>query len=226
MPLIDYELPHARPDHELVTTERQLLQSIVESARRIFGSAASSIFLIDADSGDLIFEAVAGEGQAHLPGTRFSVGTGIVGWVARSGEPMIADDLASSQVFDRSAAESTGYIPASIMAAPLIRDGQCIGVLEVLDRNEEERRELVDLDILALLSAQAAICLDLLVRARQWKAGESVDYGHLALLNSIVDRAKSADPVVVAQAMNLLRAADDLLAARLTSAAPPHIDLQ
>ena len=41
---------------------RELLQSIVEVARAIFRAKASSIFLLDEESDELVFEAVAGEG--------------------------------------------------------------------------------------------------------------------------------------------------------------------
>ncbi|GGL11410.1 hypothetical protein Sme01_42090 [Sphaerisporangium melleum] len=115
-------------------TERRLLQSIVEVARHVFDSAAASVFLVDPDTGELVFEAVSGEGEGHLLGTRFPPGTGIAGWVAASGQPMIADDVGVTPQFAHDAAESTGYVPNSIMAAPLIRHERCIGVLEVLDR--------------------------------------------------------------------------------------------
>ena len=49
-------------------TQRRLLQSIVEVARAVFGAAAASVFLVDQDSGDLVFEAVCGEGEDHLVG--------------------------------------------------------------------------------------------------------------------------------------------------------------
>ena len=41
---------------------RELLQSIVEVARSIFDARASSVFLFDEESDELVFEAVAGEG--------------------------------------------------------------------------------------------------------------------------------------------------------------------
>ena len=48
---------------------RELLQSIVEVARAIFGATASSVFLLDEETDELVFEAVAGEGaeRAHRP---------------------------------------------------------------------------------------------------------------------------------------------------------------
>ncbi|WP_433496856.1 GAF domain-containing protein [Sphaerimonospora sp. CA-214678] len=123
------------PSGSAEITERRLLQSIVEVARHVFRSAAASIFLVDETTGELVFEAVSGEGEQHLLGTRFPPGTGIAGSVAASGQPMIVDDVAETAQFAHDAAESTGYVPRSIMAAPLIRYEECIGVLEVLDRS-------------------------------------------------------------------------------------------
>ncbi|MFI8100516.1 GAF domain-containing protein [Streptomyces sp. NPDC086023] len=147
-------------------TERRLLQSIVEVARHAFGAAASSIFLVDPEAGDLVFEAVAGEGDDHLIGSRFPAGTGIAGWVAASGQSMLVDDLRDSKHFSGEAAESTGYVPNSIMAAPLFSDDACIGVLEVLDRGAGGAREMADVELLDLLADQAAIGLELLTRLR------------------------------------------------------------
>ena len=47
---------------------RQLLQSVVEVARAIFGAQASSIFLLDEEADELVFEAVAGHGAETLLG--------------------------------------------------------------------------------------------------------------------------------------------------------------
>lgn len=211
MPMLDYSLPDSRPDNQMKLTERQLLQSVVEIARYVFAAAASSVFLVDAETRELIFEAVAGEGAAHLPGTRFPPGTGIVGWVAGSGEPMFVDDLASSGVFNSAAAESTGYVPRSLMAAPLIREGDCIGVLEVLDPATGSRGELADLDLLGLLGLQASISLDLLVRARDASDGHVLPLDQTALLDRIRRRLVTAKPTEATLAIKLLAAVDDVL---------------
>src|ERR1051326_995416 len=104
--------------------QRRLLQSIVEVARGVFGAAAASVFIMDPASGDLVFEAVAGEGEGHLVGSRFPGGTGIAGWVAACGQPLLVDDVSGSALFAQGAAASTGYVPQSIMAAPLITSGE------------------------------------------------------------------------------------------------------
>lgn len=138
---------------------RALLQSVVDVARAIFGAAASSVFLLDHAAGDLVFQAVAGEGEDFLVGTRFPAHRGIAGWVTASGQAMIADDLTTMPQFARDLAESTRYVPRALMAAPLLSDQQVLGVIEVLDPAPRSKADLDDLDLLSLFANQAAIAL-------------------------------------------------------------------
>ncbi|MFE2114790.1 GAF domain-containing protein [Streptomyces microflavus] len=141
------------------TPRDELLQSVVDVARAIFGAAASSVLLLDEEADELVFRAVSGEGQEFLVGRRFPAGRGIAGWVATSGEPMVVDDLAADPSFDRSLAESTAYVPNSLMAAPLISDARVLGVLEVLDASPQARSSVRELDLLAMFARQAAAAL-------------------------------------------------------------------
>ncbi|MEU7746685.1 GAF domain-containing protein [Nonomuraea sp. NPDC049158] len=191
-------------------TERRLLQSIVEVARHMFGAAAASIFLVDPDTGDLVFEAVSGEGEKELVGSHFPAGTGIAGWVAASGQPMVADDVSAVTQFAQDAAESTGYVPRTIMAAPLIRFEECVGVLEVLDRTAS-RSDLDDMELLGMFATQAACALELLIRVRRSDGREPLADPH-ALLRRIGERLRGRDRSSDAAAVRLLAIADDLLA--------------
>ncbi|MFF9397120.1 GAF domain-containing protein [Streptomyces sp. NPDC014744] len=143
----------------VAAARRELLQSVVDVARAIFGAAASSVFLLDEEADELVFQAVSGQGEEFLVGRRFPAGRGIAGWVATSGEPMVVDDLNADPSFDRSLAESTEYVPSALMAAPLISDGRVLGVLEVLDPSPCARTDLRELDLLAMFARQAAAAL-------------------------------------------------------------------
>jgi GAF domain-containing protein len=148
-------------------SHRALLQSIVEVARSIFGAKASSIFLLDESTDELVFEAVAGEGADTLIGQRIPSSTGIAGWVLVTRQPMVLDDLANDPRFARDVAEGTGYVPQGMMSVPLLHDERALGVLNVLDRPQESRFTLEEMELLGLFANQAAIALDLLGRARQ-----------------------------------------------------------
>lgn len=137
----------------------ELLQSVVDVARAIFGAQASSVFLLDEEAGELVFQAVSGRGEEFLVGRRFPAGRGIAGWVAVSGEPIVVDDLAGNTAFDRSLAQSTEYVPDAMMAAPLVHGDRVLGVLEVLDPAPQARSSLPELDLLSLFARQAATAL-------------------------------------------------------------------
>ena len=145
---------------------RDLLRSIVDTARAIFRAKASSIFLLDQETGDLVFEAVSGEGSEELIGRRIPQGTGIAGWVVAARQPLVLDDVAGDPRFARDVAEATGYVPSGLMAVPLLHRDEVLGVLQVLDR-KSSRFSLAEMDLLGLFANQAAIAVDLLLRARQ-----------------------------------------------------------
>ena len=186
---------------------RALLQATVEVARAIFGAKAASVFLLDEDAEELVFEAVAGEGAGELIGTRFPAGTGIAGWVLTTRQPLVVDDLSTDTRFSRSAAESTGYVPKSMMAVPLLVEERALGVLSVLDRPEETKLRLSEVDLLGLFANQAAIALDLLQRARLAREALSGE-GRLAPLARIAAHLEEREEN---PAFELLRVLDRLL---------------
>lgn len=144
----------------------ELLRSVVEVARAIFGARASSVMLFDAESDELVFAAVAGAGEQGLVGRRIPSDTGIAGWVLASRTPLVIEDVQSDPRFARDVAEGTGYVPKGLMAAPLLADEQALGVLQVLDRPQRARFSLQEMELLGLFANQAAIALGVLASAR------------------------------------------------------------
>src|SRR6187397_769457 len=149
---------------------RELLRSIVEVARAIFHARASSIFLLDEERDELVFEAIAGEGSDSLVGQRLPSSTGIAGWVLVTRQPLVLDDLENDPRHARDVAEATGYVPKGLMAVPLLHEERVLGVLQVLDRPKRSRFTLQEMELLGLFANQAAIALDLLQRGRRARA--------------------------------------------------------
>jgi GAF domain-containing protein len=150
---------------------RRLLQATVEVARGIFSARASSVFLYDETTDELVFEAVAGEGSETLIGQRIPSSTGIAGWVLVTRQPIVLDDVTQGPRWGgHEIAERSGYVPRGLMAVPLLHEEDPVGVLNVLDRPQEARFSLEEMELLGLFANQAAIALDLLRRARRAKA--------------------------------------------------------
>jgi GAF domain-containing protein len=173
-------------------TYRDLLQSIVDVARTIFGAQAASIFLLDEEADELVFEAVSGQGEGTLQGQRFPSSTGIAGFALVTRQPLVVDDLHSDPRWSRDRAEATGYVPTSIVASPLLHDERALGVLSVLDRAADRPFGLAELELLSRFSTQASIGLDLLLRARRAQ-GALDDTGSGALVARVAALLDAAD---------------------------------
>jgi GAF domain-containing protein len=167
---------------------RRLLGAIVEVARAIFQAKAASVLLVDEVTNELVFEAVAGEGEETLLGQRLPAGTGIAGWVAATRQPLVVEDVRTDPRFSREAAAGTGYVPQGLMAAPLLHEEEALGVLSVLDR--QARFTLQEMELLGLFANQAAVALELLRRARRAQAvlaGEDEGVGVVARLAATLE---------------------------------------
>jgi GAF domain-containing protein len=189
---------------------RSLLRATVDVARAIFHAKAASVFLLDEATDELVFEAVAGEGADTLVGQRFPADTGVAGWVLVTRQAIVVEDLTKDTRFAREAAESTGFVPKGLMAVPLLAEERALGVLEVLDRPQQSKFTLAEMDLLGLFGNQAAIALDLLQRARQARAALDGD-GELGALARIAGRLADGDDDRRAAGLELLAALEKLL---------------
>src|SRR5579864_9134920 len=190
----------------LAATEgyRPLLQSIVEVGRAIFGARAASIMLLDEQTGELVFEAVTGEGEDTLVGRRIPPGTGLSGWVIQSGQPVVIEDVTTDPRFAAQEAERTGYIPKGLMAAPLLLDNRVLGVLNVLDRPERRRFSVAEMELLGLFANQAAVALDLLLHNRRVEAVLAAADAELNAVARLAARLEGLDEERRAAGLRLL----------------------
>ena len=190
---------------------RDLLQSVVEVARAIFSAKASSVFLHDEETDELVFEAVAGEGSDELIGRRLPSSTGIAGWVLVTRQPLIIEDVLEDPRFSREAAESTGYVPKGLMAVPLLHEERALGVLNVLDRPQQSRFSLAEMELLGLFANQAAIALDLLQKARRASAVLAVSGDDVGVVARIAATLDALEPERREAGLRLLTAINEVL---------------
>ena len=188
---------------------RSLLRSVVEVARAIFAAKASSVFLLDEETDELVFEAIAGEGEDTLIGQRIPSDKGIAGWVLVTRQSIVIEDVLKDPRFAQDVAESTGYVPRGLMAVPLLHEESALGVLEVLDR--QAKFTLAEMDLLGLFANQAAIALDLLRHARQARAALEGAGGDAALVASVATSLHALEGEQRAAGVQLLQALEQIL---------------
>lgn len=144
-----------RKDHELA----QVLDRIVREAEVLMDAEAGSIFLLESD-GSLHAPVATGPGGERLRDIRLGVGEGVVGWVAREGQPALVDDPGRDDRFAHWVAHSTQVAARGLVAVPIVLDGRILGVLEVLNRRQGGRFTADDIPALQALSLLAAVAIE------------------------------------------------------------------
>lgn len=143
----------------LPSSNRELLQSIVDAAARIFGAAAASIALLNEKEQLLEFKVSYGAGNEHVVGMRIPMDKGIAGYVIMTGQPISISNLQQDKRFNKDFAQTTGYVPKSILAMPMIYGERVIGVMEVLDKISSPSFGMKDMELLSMFAQQAAIAI-------------------------------------------------------------------
>jgi GAF domain-containing protein len=138
----------------------ELLRSLTDTARRLFGAAACSLAILSDDEMELVYTTAAGAGADDVTGMRIPSNQGIAGWVVQSGQPIAISDLGNDPRFNRQVAEQTGYIPQSIVAVPVVSPQRTLGVLSLLDRDAARPDASQDMTMLSLFADQAALALE------------------------------------------------------------------
>jgi GAF domain-containing protein len=138
----------------------ELLDLIIATAAQVLQARAASLFLIDHETQELVFEVALGESAARARRYRVPLGQGIAGWVAATGQPLAVADATQDPRFARSLAQSIGYIPKSVLCIPLRQGERVIGVVELFDKRDGQPFSPADMELLAQFASQAAVAIE------------------------------------------------------------------
>ena len=136
-----------------------LLSTIVQTAAETVGAEAGSILLYD-ESGKLRFHTASGHAAAAVKPLSIDRGQGVAGWAAEAGQPAIVNDVASDPRFEEEFDRETGFRTRSILCVPLTFEGEVIGVIELLNKEDDGDFDESDQSLLFNLADQAAISIE------------------------------------------------------------------
>lgn len=161
----------------------ELLDRLLRRAMEVVSARAGSILLREPSSDVLTFRSTAGSKGEALRPLRIKMADGIVGWVAAQKQPLIVNDPAQDPRHDRRLAESIGFYPQSLICVPLLgtEDEECLGVVELLDKEDARGFDEEDLKLLALIAGQASRAIEI-ARAKE----ERVDQSRLASIGQMI----------------------------------------
>jgi Nif-specific regulatory protein len=137
----------------------RLLEMIVETAAQVINSQSASLFLVDHERQELVFEIALGQKAEEARKFRVPLGHGIAGHVAATGQPTATSSDADPRQA-REIGESIGYVPRTILCVPLFYGDRVLGVLELLDKADGAIFTMMDMHVLGLFANMAAVALE------------------------------------------------------------------
>ena len=138
----------------------EVLESIMRYANRVTNSVASTLMLLDEETGELVFSIPTGPKSDKLTDFRLPPGEGIAGWVAENGQHLLIPDVKKDKRFYGQIDEMSGFVTKSILCVPLKAKSKMIGVLEVINKVDDTSFTEEDAMLLNIFANQAAIAIE------------------------------------------------------------------
>ena len=112
----------------------EVLRATIKGIREILHVEAGSLVLVDAEADRLVFRTTFSPDQGWMSGRTIQPGEGIVGYVVRTGEPQLVNDVARDPHFSPEADEEPGVVAHAILCAPLKIHERVLGAIEVINK--------------------------------------------------------------------------------------------
>lgn len=137
----------------------ETLQAVAEQAARVMRAEASSVLVLDRRRNKLVFKAAFGQKGDELLGQDFEAHLGIAGKVASTGRASLVENMASEKGFFSEFDRKLHFTTQNMICAPMIFQGQVVGVVEVLNCRDRPTFCGDDLEVVQIFANLAAIGL-------------------------------------------------------------------
>ncbi len=134
-----------------------MLEQVIRMTQRTLNASAASVLLFGDNDQELFFQAVSGPVGKALKRVKISTGNSIAGQVARTGRPLIVNNVNTNPVFHKNIDEITGFVTRSLVCVPLAAHRKVMGVIEVL--NKQDGSDFCDQDLEAVVSVGATAAM-------------------------------------------------------------------
>ena len=140
--------------------QKEVRKRAIEAATRLTESEVGSLLLVDEEKNELFFEVALGEKGEKVKEIRLRMGEGIAGWVAKTGEPVIIDDVQNDPRFFKDADKKSSFVTRNMMCVPVKSEGRVIGVLQAINKLKGGKFTKDDLEGFISLADQVAIAIE------------------------------------------------------------------
>ncbi len=150
------------------------LELILGTVVQMVHAKIVSLLLKDKDGKGLHLRIATGTIPANNKNRYVTVGRGVAGYVAKTGVPVAVPDVQRDPRWDQEPRQFAGVDILSMACVPMKVNGEVIGVLEVIDKEDGGRFYDEDLNILTVYAETATLAVN---KAKKEDAFETEDHG-------------------------------------------------
>lgn len=116
-----------------------VFEGLMDAAMEFFQAHSGALYMFDADRGELYFATARGPKASQVLGLDISIkpGEGIAGSCYANNEVIAVSEAHKDARFAKQVSDAVGYEVRSMLSAPIVLDGQPLGVIQVLNKRGE-----------------------------------------------------------------------------------------
>ncbi|MFA7384088.1 MAG: GAF domain-containing protein [Desulfurivibrionaceae bacterium] len=136
-----------------------ILEVVLEMVNEILDCEASSILIADIEEKEMLVTLPTGPQKKLIFGKGIPIDQGFAGWVYRNGQPARVGNVRNDTRFHENIDTDSGFVTRSILAVPLHVNGDCLGVVEAINKSDDNftKQDMSVLSILANMLANVIV---------------------------------------------------------------------
>lgn len=173
---------------------KDILYELLDKIITMLDSELGSVMLVEENAQELVIKAAKGLSEDVIDSTHVKLGTGISGWVAKTGSPLLIRDIEKDERFSKE--NDRKYYTRSLLSAPIRINEDVVGVINVNNKSSKEPFTEYDLSLLTILTNEISMAI-----------GVSQLHKELDEANLKIEKLKKSKDILV----NVARSLDDEL---------------
>ncbi|MDD5584903.1 MAG: GAF domain-containing sensor histidine kinase [Candidatus Omnitrophica bacterium] len=135
----------------------ECLKLLIDRIAETMSVEIISLMLVERNGTRLAIEVARGLSEEAVKNTKVNVGEGVAGWIAKTGESLLVEDITKDERFPSRGGK---YYTNSLLSVPLKISNRVIGVINVNNKTSKSVFIKDDLEMLSTVAEMAAVAIE------------------------------------------------------------------
>lgn len=139
---------------------QNLLDEIIDASKKLLDAEAASLLIYNKAENILNFHTISGGNSESLKTKGVKIGEGIAGYVAENKNSLLINDCYNDERFNKAFDTQSGFKTRNMVCVPMLNRDELIGVIQVINKNDEGEFTGEDVQLFEALAAQCAVAIE------------------------------------------------------------------